>query len=172
MKPHRSLRALAAATPLAVATLLAAAPQASAGISDAALNNPHVLEHGAKLSVEFSSAISDSAADAATARKVADSLVGTWAGDLVDEAMRNAPASTSTCRVAATAIDPDGAAGTVSAAIPAGVANTELDIPDQTPGTTWGAGDLDHFTVQLTCTDTQRGNVSRTVLDEDQTAAL
>ena len=171
MKPPKSLRALAVATPLALAASLASAPLASAGINDAALNNPHVLDQGTMLGVVFNSAISDDTTDNAIARNTADTFVGNWAGALVEYALRNTPPRVSTCRVIATATDSDGATGTTSAAVPAGVTHIELDIPDQAPHTKWGIGDLDHFAVQLTCTDTQRGTQeSKATIDQDETA--
>ena len=172
VKSPKSLRAVAAATPLAIAAILAAAPQASAGISDAALNNPHVLDHGNTLGLTFSSAVSDQATDNAIARNIADDFIGNWAGGLLESAMRNEPPDASTCDVTVTATDPDGAKGTVSAAVPAGVTNNELAIPDQAPGAKWRAGDVDHFNVQLTCTDAQHGNrMSKAILDQDQAAS-
>jgi hypothetical protein len=171
MRPDKSRWTLAASAPLALAAVLAAAPQATAGVAGAALSNPRVLTDGGTLSVDFTSAVSDQAADTAEARNVAASLVGEWAGQLIDDAARNNPPRVSTCQVKATATDPDGAAGTASAAVPSGVGDTPLTIPDQAAGTKWGVGDLDHFTVELTCTDTGAGgSVSRAVIDQDETA--
>lgn len=171
MRPDKSRWTLAASAPLAIAAVLAAAPQATAGVAGAAVSNPHVVSNGSTLTVDFTSAVSDQAADAAEARNVAASFVGEWAGQLIDEAARNNPPSASTCRVKATASDPDGAAGTASAAVPSGIGDVQLAIPDQAAGTKWGVGDLDHFTMELTCTDTgMGGSVSRAVVDQDETA--
>jgi hypothetical protein len=171
MKPRKSLGALAVATPLAVATVLAAAPQAGAAIADAAMNNPQVLDHGNTLSIMFSSTISSDAADDAAAQNVATGLGGNVVGGLVDYALRHSPQQISTCRVTATATDPDGAGGTASADVPAGVTENEIRIPDQVHGTKWGKGDVDHFNVQLNCAQDQRGNVSKAILDQDAAAS-
>jgi len=171
MRPYKSLWTLGAAAPLAAAAVLAAAPQASAGVGDAGVGNAHVVSNGSKLTVDFTSAVSDQAADATEARNVAASLVGEWAGQLVDEAARNdTPQQAPTCRATATATDPNGATGTASAAVNPGFSATQLEFPDQAAGTKWGAGDLDHFTVELTCTDMQLGNISRAVIDQDAIA--
>lgn len=171
MRPDKSRWTLAVSAPLALAAVLAAAPQAGAGVGGAAVSSPHVVSAGGTLTVEFTSAVSDQAADTAEARNVAASLVGDWAGQLVDEAARENPPHASTCRVNATATDPNGATGTASAAVPTGIGQTQLTIPDQAAGTKWGVGDLDHFTVQLTCTDTgMGGSISRAVIDQDEVA--
>jgi hypothetical protein len=171
MKPRKSLGALAVATPLAVAAVLAAAPQAGASIADATMNNPQVLDHGSMLSIMFSSTISGDATDAAAAQNVAAGLAGSGVGALVDYALQHSPQQTSTCRVTATATDPDGAGGTASADVPVGMTENEIRIPDQVHGTKWGKGDLDHFNVQLVCAQNQRGNVSKAILDQDGVAA-
>jgi hypothetical protein len=171
MRPDKSRWTLAASAPLALAAVLAAAPQAGAGVGGAAVSSPHVAADGT-LTVEFTSAVSDQAADAAEARNVAASFVGEWAGQLIDEAARNNPPhAAATCRANATATDPNGATGTASADVPTGLNDTRLVIPDQAPRTKWGVGDLDHFTVELVCTDTGTGgSVSRAVIDQDETA--
>lgn len=169
MNSAARLRALTAAAPLALAAILASAPQASAGISDAALGNTHVLNHGYTLGVVISSAISDDSTDYASARNVADAFAGNWVGNLVNDAARNTPPSVTTCRVAVTATDPDGATGSASAAVPTGVANVGLNIPDQARGTKWGVGDFDHYAVRLTCS-AQGGNVNEVTLDQDEIA--
>lgn len=173
MSPRTTLRTLGVAAPLAVAALLAAAPQAVAGVADAAVNNPQVVDQGGKLAVDFTSAVSDQTADAAEAREVAAGLVGDWAGQLVDQAERDNPPRNATCQATATATDPNGATGTASVPVPTGYADTMLQIPDQAPGTTkWGVGDLDHFTVNVTCTDmTAGGGISKAVIDEDAIAS-
>jgi hypothetical protein len=172
MKPSTSLRALTAATPLALFALLASTPQASAEIGGTALNNARVLGHGATLGVVFTSAVSNDATDNANARKAASALAGNWVGGLVDYALRNTPPHVSTCRLTTTVTDPNGATGTASAIVPAGVANNVLDVPDQTPGTTWGVGDFDHFDSQFACTDAQSGSqLSKVIIAQDATAA-
>lgn len=172
MKPPTFLRVLTAATPLALAAVLAGAAQADAAISDAGVDNPQVLNHGATLRVTLESAVSDQAADDALARKMADSVAGDWIGGVIDYAIRNAPQRPTTCRASATATDPNGATGTGSATVPVGVATTQIDLPDQTPGTKWAAGDVDHLSVQVTCDD-GRGDtqVEKATLDRDALAA-
>lgn len=176
MDSRNSLRALAAATPLALAAILAAAPQASAAIAGADVQNPHVINHGRTLSIVFDSAVSNQSADTAAAQQLADSLVGNWAGGLIEYAMQHAPAQSatpdaSTCHLTATATDPNGARGTATAEIPAGVTSTTVAIPDQAPGTAWGVGDVDQFSMQLTCTDTQRGaQMGKATIVQDETA--
>jgi hypothetical protein len=171
MKHAKSLRALTVATPLAFAAVLASAPLASAGIGDAALGSPHVTHNGDTLGVLFSSTITDQGTDDAVAQKVTEAFLGDWANGLIESAVHNAPPSVSTCRVTVTATDPSGATGTTSAVIPTGVTTSELDIPDQAHGTKWGVGDLDDFSVQVTCTDNQRGGqVSKVIVDQNEIA--
>lgn len=173
MNAPKSLRALAVAAPVAVAAVLASAPLAGAAVGDAGMTDPHVIDQGNKLAVTLGSTVSNDAADNAMARAMTERLVGGWAGDLVDYAVRNnTPAQAQTCRATVTAIDPDGAAGTASALVPTGASNMELDIVDQAAGTKWAVGDVDHFTLQFTCTGAkQAGNMAQTILDEDQIAA-
>jgi len=171
MKPAKSLRALTAATPIAFLAVLASAPQASAGIGDAVLGSPQVMHDGNTLGVLFSSTVTDQGTDNAIAQKVTEAFLGSWADGLVDSAVHNAPPSVSTCRVTVTATDPNGATGTTSAVVPTGMNSNELEIPDQVHGTKWGVGDLDQFSVQLTCTDNQRGGqVSKVTLDQTEIA--
>jgi len=126
MRPDKSRWTLAASAPLALAAVLAAAPQAGAGVGGAAVSSPHVAADGT-LTVEFTSAVSDQAADAAEARNVAASFVGEWAGQLIDEAARNNPPhAAATCRANATATDPNGATGTASADVPTGLNDTRV----------------------------------------------
>ena len=171
MQPAKSLRAVTAASPLALAAILAAAPQASAGINGATLDNPRVLDSGKTLSVMLSSDISDDTTDDAVARNVADTFAGDWAGGLIENAMRNTPRRVSTCRVTATASDPNGATGTASTAVPTGVTSKELRFPARAPGGKWGVGDVDHFAVQLACTGDQKATpVGKATIDQDETA--
>ena len=172
MKPPTPLRVLTAATPLALAAVLVGAAQADAAIGDASLDSPHVLNHGATLRVTLESAVTNQAADDALARGVADSVAGNWIGGMIDYAIRTTPARPTDCQATATAADPNGAAGTGSATVPVGLANTEIDIADQTPGTKWAVGDTDHLNVQVTCTD-GRGEtqVEKATLDEQAIAA-
>lgn len=169
MYPAARLRTLTAAAPLAFVAILASAPLASAGISDAALGNTHVLNHGNTLSVMVSSATSDDSTDSATAQNVADAFIGGWASSLIANAMRNTPPSVTTCQAAVTVTDPDGATGSASGAVPVGVATIKLNVPDRAPGTKWGVGDLDHYALQLTCS-AQRGNISKVTIDQDEIA--
>lgn len=172
MDRPKMVRPLALAAPLALGTVLAAAPQASAGISDAVLSSPHVLDNGKTLNVTFSSAITDAITDNTIARNAASAVVGNWVGDLLDYAVRNTPTRTSTCRVTTTATDPNGAKGTTSAVIPVGVTKMALNIPDQAPGTKWAVGDRDHFAVTLVCTDDQSAaQVSELTIDQDEIVA-
>lgn len=171
MHTPTSLRAVTAAAPLALAAVLASAPQASAGINGVTLTNPRVLDSGKTLSVTLDSDISDAATDNAIARKVADTFAGDWAGGLIENAMRNTPPRPSTCRVTATASDSNGATGTASATLPTGVSNKELDFPARTPGAKWGVGNVDHFAIQLACTDDQNATpVGRATIDQDEIA--
>jgi hypothetical protein len=172
MKPPTFLRVLTAATPLALAAVLAGAAQADAAIGDAGVDNPHVLNHGATLRVTLESAVSNQAADDALARNMADSVAGSWIGGMIDYAIRNSPQRPTTCQATATATDPNGATGTGSATVPVGMTTTQIDIADQTPGTTWAVGDIDHLNVQVTCAD-GRGNsqVAKATLDQDALAA-
>lgn len=172
MKPPTPLRVLTAATPLALAVVLGGAAQADAAIGDAGVDSPHVLNQGATLRVTLESAVSDQAADNALARSMADSLAGNWIGGVIDYAIRNSPSRPTTCQATATATDPNGATGTGSATVPVGMANTQIDIADQTPGTRWAVGDVDHLNVQVTCDD-GRGDtqVQKATLDEDALAA-
>jgi hypothetical protein len=172
MKPPTFLRVLTAATPLALAVVLGAATQADAAIGDAGLESPHVLNHGATLRVTLETAVSNQAADDALARNVAESVAGNWIGGVIDDAIRNSPSRPTTCQATATASDPNGATGTGSATVPVGMANTQIDIADQTPGTKWAIGDVDHLNVQVTCADGQRGSqVEKATLDQDALAA-
>jgi hypothetical protein len=165
----RTLRTLTAAAPLAVAALMAAAPQASAAIGGAALENPHVADQGRTLNVTLGSAITDAATDNAIAGGVAQSLLGGWAGNLMQYAAQHAPQPEAACRATVTATDPNGAHGSVSTVVKPGVADNQLNIPDQARGTTWASGDVDHFTAQITCSDTKRGTqISRATIEQDQ----
>jgi len=111
-------------------------------------------------------------ADDALARNMADSVAGSWIGGMIDYAIRNSPQRPTTCQATATATDPNGATGTGSATVPVGMTTTQIDIADQTPGTTWAVGDIDHLNVQVTCAD-GRGNsqVAKATLDQDALAA-
>lgn len=170
MKPStKTLRTLTAAAPLAFAALLAAAPQASAAIGGAVVDNPHVVDQGRALSVSFGTAVTDAATDNAIARNVANTFLGDWAGPLMQAAMQNAPQPASTCHMTMTATDPNGARGTVSGPVQSGVVANDLSIPDQAPGTKWGAGDMDHFAVEVTCADAERGTqMSKATIEQDQ----
>lgn len=169
MRPHTSLRTIATVAPLAVAGVLATIPQASAAVSVAGLNTPHVLDNGATLRVPVNVA-DDGAADTTAARNVADAFLGGWAGDLIGYAARNTPPTSRTCLVTATVTDPDGARGTASATVPTGTSLTSLDVPNQVRGARWGVGDFDHIAVKFTCTDTQK-NASHSEVTVDQDAA-
>lgn len=170
MQPLTSLRtagAAAAAASVALVGVLAAAPQADAAVAAAAINAPHVLDHGKNLSVPLNASNDQTAADdAALAQSLADSLAGTWIGGIIDYATSHAasadaapqagsnsaaPATTTTCRATVTAKDPSGATGTASELVPAGRDAAPLTVPDQAAGTRWGVGDLDHFTLRFTC---------------------
>lgn len=167
----KTVSPLILAGPLALSTIFAAAPQASAAISGVVPSSPRVLDHGKTLNVAFSSAITDAVSDNAIARNVADAFVGNGLGDLVEYALSKTPTRTSTCRATATATDSNGATGTASAAVPVGVTNIALDLPDQTPDTRWGVGDRDHLTVTLICTDSRSGaQLSEVTIDRDETA--
>ena len=168
MRPLTSLCAITAATPLALAGVLAGASPASAAISVAGLNTPQVLNNGSTLRVPVN-VTADGAADAAIARNVADKFLGDWASGLIGYAARNTPLTTRTCLVTATVTDPDGAAGTASATVPAGMSISSLNVPDQVRGTHWGVGDFDHFTVKLTCTEGEK-NTSHSEVTVDQDA--
>jgi hypothetical protein len=168
MNSPKAVRTLTTVTPMALAAILGAAAPAAADISDATLHNPHVLNNGSTLGVEFSSTAT--ATDKAAAQSVAAALGGGWISGLIDYAAQNAPQDTSTCRVTATAKDPDGATGTATATLAPGTTTTELAIADQVRGTKWGIGDRDNFKVQLTCTDSQDGNIRRVTVDDDQIA--
>jgi len=111
----------------------------------------------------------DAGADATAARKVADAFLGGWADGLIDFAVRNTPPVTRTCLVTATVTDPNGAAGTASATVPAGASLSSLNVPNQVRGTRWGVGDFDRFGVKVTCTDTY-GNTSHSEVTVDQNA--
>lgn len=167
----KTVRPLVLAGPLALGTIFAAAPQASAAISDVVPSSPRVLDNGKTLNVVFSSAITGAITDNIIARNLASAFVGNRLGDLVEYALPNTPARVSSCRVTTTAIDSNGATGTASAAVPVGVTNIALNLPDQTPGTRWGVGDRDHLAVTLICTDSQSGaQMSEVTTDRDETA--
>jgi len=180
MQPLTPLRTVTAAATVALFGVLAAAPQASAAIGAAALNTPHVVDGGRSLSVPLD-ASADQAAGVAMAQKVADSLAGTWLGSLIQDATAAsaAPAGsaasaapTSTCRATVAATDSNGAAGTATEILPATGSAKPLTIPDQTRGTRWGAGDVDHFTLKMTCTDTRNNSqLSDVTVDQDAIAS-
>jgi hypothetical protein len=172
MKPP-TLRVLTVATPLALAAVLGAAAQADASIGDAGLDNPHVLNHGATLRVTLESEVSNQAADDAAAQRVADSLAGNWLGGVIEYAIKNAPQHTpTTCTATANATDSDGAAGSATVAVPTGVTNTQIDLADQTAGAKFAAGDIEHLSVRLTCTDGANNSQSDTaVVARDAIAA-
>jgi hypothetical protein len=173
MQSLKSLRTLTTVSALAVAGVLAAAPLADAAIGAAGLNAPTVADQGKTLNVPVT-LVSDEASstDTTAARNVADSLVGSWIGDLMDYAERNTPPAEPSCQVTATATDPDGATGTASASIPAGTSVSSLAIADQTNGTVWGVGDLDHFTLKFTCTDAHRNaQLSQATIDQEAVAS-
>jgi hypothetical protein len=167
MKSSKSLLALTATTPLALAAVLAAAPQAGAAVGNATVSGPRVLDNGRTLSVMLGNAVSDVNADDAMAQQVTAALAGNGIGDLVAYAMRNSPQRTSTCNAAVTATDPNGAGGTGSAVLRTGQASNEIRIPDQAAGTKWAVGDFDHFAVKVTCTDTSGTGMSVTTVDQD-----
>jgi hypothetical protein len=171
MQPLTPVRTVTAAAAVALAGLLAAAPQASAAIGAAALHTPHVADDGANLVVPLD-ATADQAAGMAMARKVADSLAGTWLSGLIQDATANAAPTAPTCRATVTATDSNGAAGTATEILPAQGAAKPLTIPDQTRGTRWGVGDVDHFTLKMTCTDTSRNSqLSDISVDQDAIAS-
>lgn len=149
-----ALRALATATVLAIGGVLLVAAPASAGIIDGSLNNAHLADHSNILGVMLGSALNDSSNNNANTRSSGKSnnSIGGYDTASVREAT---PAAS--CKATVTAFDPDGAQGTTTVAVPAGEADTEILVPDQTPGTTWGLGDLDHFTTDLVCTDPDTG---------------
>lgn len=162
MRIRRPARALAAAAPLALALVLAAAPQASAGILDGSANNLEVLDHISALSTIINS---DADFNDNANRRNRGNGDEPFAG-----AMRDAgpPAE---CEATVTATDPDGATGTATTALPTGQASTELDIPDTAPGTAWGHGDTDHLAGQIVCSDARTGAVLGMVsIDVDRTA--
>lgn len=149
----------AAAVPLAAAVILPAAPQASAGLIDGSLNNLHVLDQANILGALVNSRIGDSNNNNGNGRNIDFGAT-----------MRDAPGVT--CEITATATDPDGATGTVSVAVPAADAQTELYFRDQRSGTRWGVGDLDHVAGQLTCSDARTGAlVGMVAIDTDEIAA-
>lgn len=162
MSSSRSLRTMAAATPLAVAVILAAAPQASAGLIDGSLNNLHVADKSNILGALLNSHITDLPNNNANTR---------------NDGNRNnsirAAAPTAMCELTITATDPDGATGTASIAVPPDAAYAhEIQIPDQAPSTKWHVGDVDHLVGQLACSDTETGAlVGLVVIDEDETAS-
>jgi hypothetical protein len=130
-----------------------------------------VTHDGKTLGVLFSSTVTDQGTDNAIAQKVTEAFLGGWADGLVDSAVRNAPPSVSTCRATVTATDPNGATGSTSVVVPTGMTSSELEIPDQAHGTKWGVGDLDQFSVELTCTDSHRGaQVSKVTVDQSEIA--
>lgn len=167
----KTVSPLILAGPLALGTILAGAPQASAAISGVVPSSPRVLDNGKTLNVTFSSDITDAASDNAIARDVAGALGGNGLGDLVKYALSKAPTRTSNCRATVTATDSDGATGTASAAVPVGATNVAVNLPDQTPGTKWGVGDRDRLNVTLICTDSRSGaQLSEVTIDRDETA--
>lgn len=168
MRSLTSLRTITAGASLALAGVLAAAPEASAAISAPGLNSPQVLDNGSTLRVPVN-VTADGAADSTAAKKVADAFLGGWADGLIDYAIRNTPQATRTCLVTATVTDPNGAAGTASATVPAGASLSSLNVPNQVRGARWGSGDFDRFGVKVTCTDTY-GNTSHSELTFDQNA--
>jgi hypothetical protein len=163
----KSLLALTATTPLALAAVLAAAPQAGAAVGGAMVDGPRVLDNGRTLSVVLDSAITDANTDSAMAQEVAGALAGEGIGDLVAYALRNGPPQTSACNATVTATDPDGARGTASAALRTGQASNEIRVPDQAAGTRWGVGDFDRFDVRIECTAPPGAGMSVTTVDQD-----
>ncbi len=171
MQVLTSLRTLTTAASLTLAGVLAAAPMASAAIGGAAVDTPRVLDHGRTLSVPFDVA-GDEVGDSAAAQNVAASMVGGWAGQLIAYAAANSPQDPATCRATVTAADSDGAKGTASVQIPAGVTRETVGVADQARDTTWGVGDVDHFTLKVTCTDAHRNSqLSEVEVDQDAIAA-
>jgi hypothetical protein len=134
-----ALRTLTAAAALSAGAMLLAAAPAHAGLIDGSLNNVHALDGSNVLAAMLSSNIEGTSINANTRNNGKHN-------NAVNEA---APAPL--CEATVTAHDPDGAHGTVTVAVHG--PSTEVRIPDQSPGTTWGQGDLDHFTTQLACTD-------------------
>lgn len=170
MRPLTSLPTITATASLALAGVLAAAPQASAAVGVADLNTPQVLDNGATLRVPVN-VTTGQAADMTLARNVAEEFLGDWAADLIDAAARNTPPTTRTCLVTAKVADPNGASGTASATVAAGASLSSLDVPNQVRGAHWGAGDFDHLAVKTTCTDTSAGgNASHSEVTVDQDA--
>jgi hypothetical protein len=171
MQPLTSLRTAAAAASVALVGILAAAPQANAATDPAALTSPQVQDGGRSLVVPLD-VTGDRLAGTTAARELANSLAGTWLGDLIDYAARNSTPSSATCRAAVTATDSNGATGSAVEVIRSGAASVPLTIPDQAPGTRWGAGDIDHFTTKLTCTDDRTASkLSEITVDQDAIAA-
>ena len=163
-----SVRTLTTAASLALASVFAAAPSASAAIGDPTLNTPRVLDNGRTLSVPFDVS-ADEVGNTAMAQDLAASLVGGWAGQLIGYAAANAPQDPATCHATVTATDSDGAAGSASVDIPAGARTETAAIVDQARGTRWGVGDVDHFNLKFACTDVHR-NSKLSEVEVDQAA--
>lgn len=172
MQPLTPLRTVAAVATAALAGVLAVAPEASAAIGTSALTAPpHVLDQGRTLSVPFD-ASADQAAGTAMARQVADSFAGTWLGSVLQYAATDAANTKPTCRETATATDANGATGTATEIVPDQGTAAPLAIANRTPGVRWGAGDIEHLTLKMTCTDARNNSqLSDVTLDQDAVAA-
>ena len=171
MQPLTPLRTAAAVATAALAGVLAVAPEASAAIGTAALTAPpRVMDEGRSLRVPFDAA-ADQAAGAAMAQQVADSFAGGWLGGVLQYAAADAANAGSTCRETVTATDSNGAAGTATEIVPDQGDAAPLTIANRTRGVRWGAGDIDHFTLKMTCTDARNGSqLSNVTLDQDAVA--
>lgn len=169
MQPLTPLRTAAAAGAAALAGLLAAAPQASAAIGPTGLgDSPRVLDGGRSLTVPLDGASADQAAGIATAQQMADSFAGSWLGGVLQYAADHSATTTPTCRVTVAATDPNGAAGTATALLPNQGTAAPLTIMNRTKGARWGAGDVDHFSTKMTCTDMRdNSQLSNVTMDQD-----
>lgn len=168
MQPLTPLRTAAAA---ALAGVLAVAPQASAAIGTAGLGTPpRVMDGGRNLAVPID-ASADQVAGTETAQQMADSFAGSWLGGVLQYAADHSAATPSTCRVTVAATDSNGAAGSATEIIPDQGAAAPLAIANRTKGARWGAGDVDHFTTKMTCTNARdNSQLSNVTLDQDAIA--
>jgi len=172
MPPLTPLRTGAgAATATLVGVLAVFCPQASAATGgDAVDAAPHVVDGGKSLRVPID-ASADQVAGTMMARQVADSFAGTWLGGLLQYAADNSAAAKPTCRATVTATDSNGATGTASEVVAEQGDAAPLTIANRTHGVRWGAGDVDHFTYKMTCTDMRNGSqLSNVTVDQDAIA--
>ena len=152
------LRAGATIGAVAMGAVLALAPGAQAGLVDGSLNNAHVLSGSNVLGVLVNSNLENSNGNSNSRNN--GGLNNALGGPIeMRSALRDASAAPD-CEITVRAADGNGAAGTATVALPQGEHETEVDVPDDVPGTAYAPGDHVHLSADITCADSATGAVN------------